>query len=367
MRTNQCLWKMTIFCASLFVLNSCKNEPAYYTVADFEKVSKTDSHFHYNTLDIRYLKFADSLNFRLVSPNVDTEMPIDSQLLITSWVKKQYPDKFAFLGTFSVDSFDYPEFAQKTISRIEKCMKLGASGLKIWKNIGMSLKDTDGHFVMIDDPAFDPVFNYLEVNKIPVLAHLGEPRNCWLPEKEMTVDNDRRYYTKHPEFYMYMHPEAPSYENQIAARDNLLKKHPKLQFTGAHLASIEWNVDELAKRFDQFPNMTADLAARIGNMQYQSLADWAKVRDFLIKYQDRILYGSDITIDEGNTNYAERSKGLRARWFEHWAYLATDSIFAVKDLGGKKVKGLHLPREVIDKIFSRNAEQTFRISKRKME
>ena len=137
MRMNQCLWKMTIFYSCLFVVSSCENKPAYYTVADFEKVSKTDSHFHYNTRDVRYLKFADSLNFRLVSPNVDTEMPIDSQLQIASWIKRQFPDKFAFFGTFSVDSFGKVGFAEKTIARIDRCMKAGACGIKIWKNIGM--------------------------------------------------------------------------------------------------------------------------------------------------------------------------------------------------------------------------------------
>ena len=158
---------------------------------------------------------------------------------------------------------------------------------------------------------------------------------------------------------MYLHPEEPSYEDQINARDHLLKNHPRLNFTGAHLASLEWNVDELAKRFDRFPNMKADLAARIGHLQYQSLSNRERIRNFLIKYQDRVLYGSDMTINKHDTSYTLISRGLRARWFDHWAYLATDSMFIVKDLGGQKVKGLQLPREVIDKIFSKNAEQFF--------
>ncbi len=350
---------LIIFLLCVFDFSSCKEKPGSYSVADFEKVPKTDSHFHYNTRDVRYLKFADSLNFRLISPNVDTEMQIDSQLQIASWVKRQFPDQFAFFGTFSIDGFGKAGFAEKTIARIDQCMKAGACGIKIWKNIGMELKDTAGHYVMVDNPAFDPIFNYMEANHIHLITHLGEPRNCWLPEKEMTVDNDRRYYTKHPEYYMYMHPEAPSYEDQISARDNLLKKHPDLQFTGAHLASLEWSVDELARRFDQFPNMTADLAARIGNMQYQSLADRDKVRNFLIKYQDRILYATDITISKEDTDYSRVTAGIRARWKNHWTYLATDSSVVVRDLGNRKVPGLQLPREVIDKIYYRNAERFF--------
>lgn len=343
----------------LLTVASCKPKPTHYSTSDFEKVSKIDAHFHYNTTDTRYLKYAESLNFRLISPNVDTEMSIDSQLYITSTVKKQFPDKFAFLGTFSVDSFGKPGFAENTIAHIAKCMQAGASGIKIWKNIGMVLKDSSGHYVMVDNQAFDPIFNFMEENNIPVTAHLGEPRDCWLPENQMTVDNDKRYYTRHPQYYMYLQPDAPSYEDQINARDNLLKKHPKLIVTGAHLASLEWNVDELARHFDQYPNLYADLAARIGHLQCQSLSDRERVRNFLIKYQDRILYATDASVNVRDANYSQITAGLRARWKDHWAYLATDSSIVVKDLGNKAVKGLQLPYDVIDKIYCKNAMHFF--------
>jgi len=358
-KINRLILPNALLISGLLTIASCKPKSAYYSVADFGKAPKIDVHFYYNTTDIRYLKYADSLNFRLVSPNVDTEMSIDSQLYITSSIKKQFPEKFAFLGTFSVDSFGKAGFAENTIVRIAKCMQAGASGIKIWKNIGMVLKDSNGHYVMVDNPAFDPIFNYMEANNIPVTAHLGEPRDCWLPENQMTVDNDKRYYTRHPQYYMYLQPESPSYEDQINARDNLLKKHPKLILTGAHLASLEWNVDELAKHFDQYPNLYADLAARIGHLQYQSLSDRERVRNFLIKYQDRILYATDASVNVRDTDYSRITSGLRARWRDHWAYLATDSSVVVHDLGNKEVKGLQLPCEVIDKIYCKNAAHFF--------
>ncbi len=82
--------------------------------------------------DIRYLQFADSLNFRLISPNVDAGMPIDEQLEIAATIKQQYPDKFAFFGTFSIGNFNNPDFTKQTIARIDKCMKDGASGIKCY-------------------------------------------------------------------------------------------------------------------------------------------------------------------------------------------------------------------------------------------
>lgn len=363
MKTKITIFALVIGLLVLFI-SGCKQQPGYYTVRDFEKVPKIDVHFHYSSPDARFVNYADSLNFRLLSPNVDAGKSIDSQLQITSLLRQWFPDQFAFFGTFKVDSFEQVGFAEKTIARINKCMNAGASGIKIWKNIGMVLKDRTGRFVMVDDQAFDPIFKYLENKNIPLMGHLGEPKDCWLPEDQMDLGNNRNYFHNHPEYHMFLHPEAPSYQDQINARDNLLKKHPKLDFIGAHLASLEWNLDELAKFFDRFPNATADMAARIGHIQFQSLADREKVRNFFINYQDRILYGTDLSVGEGDSNYSKITSGLHSTWLNQWVYLATDSTIIVNDLGKKEVKGLKLPCEVIDKIYFKNAERFFKTGKK---
>ncbi len=116
----------------------------------------------------------------------------------------------------------------------------------------------------------------------------------------MTVSSDSSYFAEHPEYHMFLHPEYPSYEAQIKARDHLLEKHPDLKFIGCHLGSLEWNVDSLAKRLDRFPNMVVDMSARICHLQFQSASNRNRVRNFCIKYQDRLLYGTD-TGDGGNS------------------------------------------------------------------
>lgn len=345
----------------MLLLSGCKQkETVFYSVSDFRKVPKIDVHFHYNTTDIRYVKYADSLNFRLLSPNVDAGQSIDDQLQKTSSIRKLLPNQFAFFGTFSVQNFRNNDFAEKTIARIDECMKDGASGIKIWKNIGMAIKDGTGHFVMVDNSVFEPVFNYFEKKNIPLMAHLGEPKDCWLSEDQMDLGNNRRYFHEHPQYHMFKHPEAPSYQDQINAMINLLNKHPKLDYLAAHLASLEWNVDELARLFVRFPNVKADFAARIGHLQFQSLANREKVRDFMIKYQDRLLYGTDQSLDETSTNYRETTSEMRRTWTDQWIFLATDSSIMVSDLDQKNVRGLKLPREVIDKIYFKNAERFFR-------
>jgi predicted TIM-barrel fold metal-dependent hydrolase len=346
------IFKRRIWLTILPLFISCSPQVAYYSVNDFGSTPKIDAHFHYLTMDPRYMDYAASENFRILSINWEGEYPIDDQLEITKSILGSGKGNFAFFGTFSVDSFGKPGFASGIIETINECMKAGASGIKIWKNIGMVLKDQSGQYVMIDDPAFEPVLEYLEQNKIPVMGHLGEPKDCWLPENEMIDPGAVSYFKEHPQYYMYLHPEAPSYEAQIIARDNILRKHPDLDFIGAHLASLEWSFDELAKRLDSFPGLKVDMAARMYPIMYQSDKNREKVRNFMIKYQDRILYGTDFDFhDESGIDFHTVTENLRRGWLNQWIYLATDSTV--------NVKGLKLPKDVIDKIYFKNAEKYF--------
>ncbi|MEJ7676188.1 MAG: amidohydrolase family protein [Chitinophagaceae bacterium] len=216
--------------------------------------------------------------------------------------------------------------------------------------------------VMIDNPRFDPILDYLAKNHIPLIGHLGEHKNSWLPLEKMTVNGNRDYARAHPEEHMYLHPERPSYEDYIKARDHMLEKHPDLTFIGAHLGSLEWSVDELAKRLDKFPNMAVDMAERVSHLQYQALTNWQKVHDFFIKYQDRILYGTDLRInamDIVNNNIKEPAdikKHVHEVWSRHWKFFTTDEKMIVPKVQGE-FKGLKLPSEVVDKIYYKNAEK----------
>ncbi len=133
----------------------------------------------------------------------------------------------------------------------------------------------------------------------------------------------------------------------------MLEKNPNLVFVGAHMGSLEWSVDELAKRLDKFPNMSIDLAARIGQVFYQTIEDREKVRDFFIKYQDRILYATDLA-DNGKLPVDELQKRLHETWRLDWQFFTTDYIMT-SDRVNAEFKGLKLPKEVVDKIYYKNA------------
>lgn len=318
-----------------------------------------DAHVHLNTVSDAKMKMAIEAGVFFLSINTDIPffISIEEQEQVILNLNKKYPGRVKHLTTFSVDQWGNSSWLQKALDKIKRGIDNGAAGVKIWKNIGMDLKDKDGSFIMVDDERFDPILDYLASNKILLLGHQGEPRNCWLPLDKMTVDSDRNYFSQHPEYHMYLHPEYPSYEEQIAARDHMLEKHPSLTYVGAHLGSLEWNVDEVAKRLDRFPNMITDLAERICHLQLQAQKEWEKVRNFMIKYQDRIIYGTDV-IDDGSMNDDQLKARFQDLWQRHWQFFSTNETMQAPEFKGS-FKGLSLPKDVLNKVFAENARKAY--------
>lgn len=334
-------------------------EPKPYTMADYGRVVKIDTHLHLHNPDPAFMAAAKRQNFKVLTINVDYPdfPPLDDQQRVAIQLQTAFPQDVAWAASFSVEGSDQPAWLPATRQRIDAALKAGAVGVKVWKNIGMSLRGADNKLVMIDDARFAPLFDDFAKRGIPLLGHQGEPHNCWLPLEKMTVNNDREYYKAHPQYHMHQHPEMPSWEAQMAARDRMVAAHPGLHFIGVHLASQERDVDELAVFLDKFPNAVVDVAARIGQLQYQSQKDRERVRRFFIKYQDRILYGSDMsqTPDQDGAALGREAEGV---WRMHWRYFNTADSFKVADLD-QPVKGLALPRAVVDKLYRTNAERAF--------
>lgn len=327
------------------------NAQIYYTLEDFKSVKKFDAHIHINTDETIFIKQAKDDNFQFLDIVDDRPfgLPMGEQQKLAILHLENFPDLMLFATTFPVKKWNSKDWVEKTIADLDNSFSNGARAVKIWKNIGMDLRDKDGKFVMVNDPRFDTVLNYLAKNQIPVIGHNGEPKDCWLPLEEMTFSKD--YYGSHPEYHMFLHPEYPSYEDQINARDNLLEKHPDLKFVGAHLGSLEWSLDELAKRLDKYPNLDVDLT-RMSNLQLHTLNNREKTRDFFIKYQDRLIYGTDTAINTSK-NPTEMEERIHDRWVSDWKFYVTDETINLSGFG--ELKGLKLPRGVIDKIYLKNA------------
>lgn len=343
------------------IFSGCQS--SYYSENDFGSLTKIDSHVHINGNTGYFEEIAAEDNFILLTLGVDhgDSVNISRQHESAAYSAEMHPGKVFYGPTFLFDTTacGTPGWSSKIIAGLENDLSRGGVTVKIWKNIGMTVRDRSGRFIMVDDPALEPVIDYIKGRGLPITGHLGEPRNCWLPLDQMTVSSDSSYFARNPHYHMFLHPEYPSYEDQINARDNMLAKHPDLTFIGCHLASLEWNVDSLAKRLDRFPNMAVDMSARICHLQYQSAMDRKRVRDFCIRYQDRLLYGTDVG-DSGNSDPGQFKKSMHETWLDDWKYFTSDDEMTSDKFRGTFM-GLQLPKEVVDKIFKENAVKWYKL------
>jgi predicted TIM-barrel fold metal-dependent hydrolase len=251
-------------------------------------------------------------------------------------------------STFDPQDWESAGFAGRTIALLERTFENGAVAVKIYKSIGMELKSRSGAYLMPDDPVFEPILEAIGAHDKTLFAHLAEPTGAWRPLDPSSPHYG--YYKSNPDWHMFLHPERPRKETILAARDRILKLHPRLRTVGCHLGSMEDDVNEIARRFDLYPNFAVDTAARVPDLMIQPRE---KVRAFLIKYQDRVLYATDLTLT--STDKTDDSLAYWEKTYDRdWTYFATGGTVRYE---GRTIRGLELPEAVLRKLFRANAEK----------
>jgi len=333
--------------AMLLLLSSCTGNKAEL----YQGMIKIDAHVHIRTEDPAIMEYAGSEGFKLLTiiTRSNSQEYIDRQREYAMKMNGLYPNDISWLATFSMENFEEPDWAEGVIRKLQEDLDQGAAGFKIWKDIGMTFRDSLGNFVLIDDPLLEPILSFMAESKKPLLTHIGEPLNCWLPIDSMTVNGDMSYFRNHPEYHMYLHPDYPSHERLMESRDRVLATYPDLNMIGAHLGSLEWDVDVLAERLDRYPNFAVDMAARVCHFQVQ---EREKVRNFIIKYQDRLIYATDAGVSQENVE--DRIEWLENEWRSDWRYFGTDSLMSSRNVEND-FRGLDLSEEVLRKIYYTNA------------
>jgi predicted TIM-barrel fold metal-dependent hydrolase len=291
-----------------------------------------------------------ALNVLLIDDRDPFAKSMEPQWTDALAVRRLTKGRAAVCTTIDPYDFESPGFAARINKRLNADFDAGAIAVKLYKVVGMELRRKDGTYVLPDDPAFSPIFDNIAAHHKSVLAHVAEPDSCWKAPDPASPDYS--YYNEHPEEYAYKHPEWPRKETILAARDHLLQLHPNLKVTGAHLGSMEVDVDQIAQRFDKYPNFAVDTAARVNYLMMQKPE---KVRAFLIKYQDRVLYGTD------NVLYPKDKTEIvltdwAARYARDWRYFAGDADVEFEQ---GTTKGLHLPKDVLRKLYHDNAMKWF--------
>jgi Amidohydrolase len=314
---------------------------------DFVRV---DTHVHIHRDAPALLRAMKEANWRgldiVVCPASGGEtFDLEEKLRATQKVSRVSGGALAWASTFDARGFEEPDFAERTTARLRQSFADGSIGVKIWKNIGMSIKGKSGAYLLPDDPALTPVYEAILKAGRTLVAHLAEPDGAWLP---LNAKNpELRYYSSNPQWHMYGKAGAPVKEDILKARDRLLSRYPKLRVVGCHLGSDEDDLPRLARRLDAFPNFAVDSAARI---RYFARGDRDQVRQFLTRYQDRILYATDFSLRD--TEPAAAGRSLQVIHDRDWAFFSGADPM---EYDGKPTRGLGLSEEILRKLFRENA------------
>jgi predicted TIM-barrel fold metal-dependent hydrolase len=243
-------------------------------------------------------------------------------------------------------------FYQKEVDAIEEAVKMGARGVKVWRNLGLKTVDHAERLLTVDDPRLDALWTKAGELKVPVLIHVGDPDAGFLPVdrfnerfEQLRAKNDRLGLGM-----SYAGPGFPAKTVILQQFENIVKKHPNTMFIGAHMAESAENLQHLSSLLDRYPNLYVDISAQASELGRQPYTS----RQFFIRYQDRILFGTD-----GNP----RERNYRA----YFRFLETaDEYFdypysEVESFGRWKIYGLFLPEEVLAKAYYKNATRLLRL------
>lgn len=249
----------------------------------------------------------------------------------------RYPGRFVVFANVDFKGIGEPGWGERAAAQLAQDVKHGARGLKVYKNLGMTLTDASGQRVPVDDPRIDPVWDKCGELGIPVLIHTAEPRSFFEPQ-----DKSNERWLELKQFPQRARPpdKFPPFEQLLTEQHHMFEKHPKTKYIDAHLGWLGGDLDRLGRLFDRLPNVYTEIGAVLAELGRQP----RHAHDWFVKYQDRVLFGKDswaadeylvyFRVLETDDEYFDYYRKRHAFW---------------------KMYGLALPDEVLKKIYYKNA------------
>ena len=297
----------------------------------------------------RVVEVMDNTNVRTIV--ILTGMWGDKLQHVIDEMVKPYPGRFMVFTQIDYSKIDDPNFSQEAVANLDDAVKRGARGLKCLKDLGLGVRDKSGKLVAVDDPRLDPIWEEAGRLHIPVSIHTSDPEAFFHP----TNGENERYeeLIEHPDWSFYSPTdtklngsEFPAKEALLAARDRVFARHPHTQFVALHMANWPENLDYVSSLLDKLPNVMVEFGAREAELGRQP----RRAREFFLKYQDRIMFGTDNEVTEEMYRNHFRWLETDDEYFDYWGYPGQ---------GRWEIYGMALPDPVLEKIYHRNAEKMF--------
>lgn len=322
---------------------------------EFTALNPIDTHTHAYRNDPAFYAMLNRLNLHILDiVIVDDRTPELKNLSTESeaaWkVVRGSNGRAVMCTTFDPFKVKSPNFTQASNRWLNQQFRKGTIAVKIWKNIGMEIKDGKGNYILPDDPLFEPIYKDIAAQGKTLIAHVADPNSSW--EAPNPASPDYSYFKEHPEWYMHDNANPASKQNILTARDHLVAENPKLRVVGAHLGSMEADFNQLDQDLDRYPNFAVDMAARV---PYLMMQPRASIIAFITKHQDRLIYATDNEFFSKDDSHPAMSEWEES-YARDWRFFATSDTL---DYQGHKVQGLALSPSILRKLYHDNAVRWF--------
>jgi predicted TIM-barrel fold metal-dependent hydrolase len=274
---------------------------------------------------------------------------------------EQFPGRFIQYMNLDYANWDQPDFSAQAVKQVEEGYRLGAAGLKEFKRLGLYLRDGKGELIKVDDPKLDAMWERCGELHMPVSIHVADPKAFWLP---YDAKNERWEELKdHKSWWFGDTNKFPPWKGLLESLIRVIARHPNTTFVCVHFANNAEEPDWVDAALDKYPNMMADLAARIPEIGRH---DPAAIRKFFLKHQDRILFATDFQVDErlilGSSGNEPPPTDADAEVFyaKEWRWLETQDRnwqHMTPIQGNWTISSINLPDSVLRKIYFDNARK----------
>ncbi len=260
-----------------------------------------------------------------------------------SALDEAHPGRFLTFALIDFSGIDDPGWGDREAKRLEASFRAGAKGLKFHKSFGLSHRYKDGRLVPVDDPKLDPIWEACASDKRPVVIHTADPAAFFTP---LDRYNERWHeLNSNPGWLFFGDQQCPTRQDRLDQLHRVIARHPQTTFINTHFGNNAEDLASVAEKLDKYPNMVVDIDARISELGRQPYT----ARKFFLKYQDRILFGTDTTPN-------------RAAYRIYYRFLETDDEYFDASAshhrqGFWNIYGIFLPDDVLDKIYRKNARR----------
>ncbi len=269
------------------------------------------------------------------------------------------PGRFVHYMILDYAGWDDEGWSAGAVRQIEEGYRLGAAGLKEYKRLGLYLRDGSGELIEVDDPKLDPVWKRCGELDMPVSIHVSDPKAFWAP---YDPSNERwEELGDHPNWWFGDPEKYPSREALLEARNRVIERHPETTFVCVHFANNPEDVVQVGKWLDRYPNMMADLAARVPELGRH---DPKVVREVFTKHADRIFFGTDFmsydsyTLGSGGKGPPPSQDDAISFFTKQWRWMETndrDFEHMTPIQGNWTIDAIGLPDDVLRKIYFDNS------------